>query len=109
MNTKLIAKNPTAYHNYTIEDKIEAGIVLYGTEIKSIRNNKVNLKSLVKSAFFETTRVKSVIGAIAEEFDFENDLLNKLKNSLNPLSMVYLKVGNAVMYTNNWQIRADRK
>ena len=44
MNTILIAKNPTAYHNYTIEDKIEAGIVLYGTEIKSIRNNKVNLK-----------------------------------------------------------------
>lgn len=44
MNTKLIAKNPTAYHNYEIIDKIEAGIVLYGTEIKSIRNGKVNLK-----------------------------------------------------------------
>ncbi len=44
MNTKLIAKNPTAYHNYTIEDKIEAGIVLSGTEIKSIRVGKVNLK-----------------------------------------------------------------
>ena len=44
MNTKLIAKNPTAYHNYTIENKIEAGIVLSGTEIKSIRNGKVNLK-----------------------------------------------------------------
>ena len=44
MNTKLIAKNPTAYHNYTIEDKIEAGIVLSGTEIKSIRKGKVNLK-----------------------------------------------------------------
>ena len=44
MNTKLIAKNPTAYHNYTIEDTIEAGIVLSGTEIKSIRNGKVNLK-----------------------------------------------------------------
>ncbi len=44
MNTKLIAKNPTAYHNYTIEDKIETGIVLSGTEIKSIRNGKVNLK-----------------------------------------------------------------
>ena len=44
MNTKLIAKNPTAYHNYTIEDKLEAGIVLFGTEIKSIRNGKVNLK-----------------------------------------------------------------
>ncbi len=44
METKLIAKNPTAYHNYNIEDKIEAGIVLSGTEIKSIRAGKVNLK-----------------------------------------------------------------
>lgn len=44
METKLIAKNPTAYHNYNITDKIEAGIVLSGTEIKSIRNGKANLK-----------------------------------------------------------------
>ena len=44
MNTKLIAKNPTAYHNYNIENKLEAGIVRSGTEIKSIRNGKVNLK-----------------------------------------------------------------
>ncbi len=44
MNIKLIAKNPTAYHNYIIEDKMEAGIVLTGTEIKSIRNGKANLK-----------------------------------------------------------------
>ena len=41
---KLIAKNPVARHNYEIIDKIEAGIVLYGTEIKSIRAGKVNLK-----------------------------------------------------------------
>lgn len=40
----IIAKNPTAYHNYEIIDKLEAGIVLYGTEIKSIRAGKVNLK-----------------------------------------------------------------
>ena len=44
MNIKIIAKNPTAYHNYTIEDTLEAGIVLSGTEIKSIRMGKVNLK-----------------------------------------------------------------
>lgn len=44
METKLIAKNPTAYHNYNIESKLEAGIVLFGTEIKSIRDGKVNLK-----------------------------------------------------------------
>ena len=41
---KLIAKNPNARHNYTIEEAIEAGIVLSGTEIKSIRAGKVNLK-----------------------------------------------------------------
>lgn len=41
---KLIAKNPTARHNYTIKDTLETGIVLSGTEIKSIRQGKVNLK-----------------------------------------------------------------
>ncbi len=44
MDKKIVAKNPTARHNYTIEDTYEAGIVLTGTEIKSIRNGKVNLK-----------------------------------------------------------------
>ena len=44
MNTKLIAKNPTAKHNYEILDTYETGIVLSGTEIKSIRLGKVNLK-----------------------------------------------------------------
>lgn len=44
MEKKIISKNPTARHNYTIIDTIEAGIVLSGTEIKSIRNGKVNLK-----------------------------------------------------------------
>ena len=43
-NIKFIAKNPVAYHNFNIEDKLEAGIVLTGTEIKSIRAGKVNLK-----------------------------------------------------------------
>ncbi len=43
-NIKQISKNPTAYHNYNIEEKLEAGIVLSGTEIKSIRQGKVNLK-----------------------------------------------------------------
>ena len=41
---KNISKNSIAKHNYTIIDTIEAGIVLTGTEIKSIRNGKVNLK-----------------------------------------------------------------
>lgn len=42
--SKLIAKNPVARHNYTIIDTMEVGIVLSGTEIKSIKNGKVNMK-----------------------------------------------------------------
>ena len=40
----VIAKNPNAYHNYFIEETIECGIMLTGTEIKSVRKGKVNLK-----------------------------------------------------------------
>ncbi len=42
--SSIIAKNPSAKHNYTIQTTYEAGIVLTGTEIKSIRAGKVNLK-----------------------------------------------------------------
>jgi SsrA-binding protein len=42
--TKLIASNKKARHAYFIEDTIEAGIVLTGTEVKSIRQGKVNIK-----------------------------------------------------------------
>lgn len=41
---KLIAQNKKARHDYFIEQTIEAGIVLSGTEVKSIRLGKVNLK-----------------------------------------------------------------
>lgn len=41
---KLIAQNKKAYHDYFIEETYEAGIVLKGTEIKSIRAGRVNLK-----------------------------------------------------------------
>jgi len=42
--SETIVKNPAARHNYEIIDTLEAGVVLTGTEIKSIRNGKVNLK-----------------------------------------------------------------
>lgn len=41
---KLIAQNRKARHDYFIEETYEAGIVLRGTEIKSIRAGRVNLK-----------------------------------------------------------------
>jgi len=41
---KIIAQNKTARINYYIEDTFEAGIVLLGTEVKSLREGKANLK-----------------------------------------------------------------
>ncbi|HAQ3158117.1 TPA: SsrA-binding protein SmpB [Enterococcus faecium] len=41
---KLIAQNKKARHDYSIIDTMEAGMVLQGTEIKSIRNSRINLK-----------------------------------------------------------------
>lgn len=41
---KLVANNKKAYFDYFIEDKWEAGIELYGTEVKSIRMGKVSVK-----------------------------------------------------------------
>lgn len=42
--TKQIAKNSKAFHDYFVEERYEAGIVLAGTEVKSIRQGGVNLK-----------------------------------------------------------------
>lgn len=41
---KVIADNKKSYYDYYIEDKFEAGIVLVGQEVKSVRKGKVNLK-----------------------------------------------------------------
>lgn len=41
---KVVANNKKAFHDFFIEEKYEAGIVLTGTEIKSIRNGKVSIK-----------------------------------------------------------------
>ncbi len=43
MVIKTVATNRKAYHNYLIQDSVEAGIVLTGTEIKSIRAGRVSL------------------------------------------------------------------
>ena len=44
VSIKLVAQNKKARHDYFIEDTIEAGIELFGTEVKSIRLGKINLK-----------------------------------------------------------------
>ncbi len=48
-NYKLIAQNKKAYHDYFVEEKFECGIVLAGTEVKSLRQGKASIKeSFVK-------------------------------------------------------------
>ena len=57
MERKIITTNRKAFHDFTIFDKYEAGIVLTGTEIKSIRKNAINLKdSFCKNHEAERTR-----------------------------------------------------
>lgn len=41
---KAVAQNKKAYHDYFVLDRFEAGIELFGTEVKSIRQGKLNLK-----------------------------------------------------------------
>jgi len=42
-NFKLVAENRRARHDYAIEDDLECGIVLHGSEVKSLRNGKANI------------------------------------------------------------------
>jgi SsrA-binding protein len=43
MNEKLICQNKKAFHNYFVEERYQAGISLLGSEVKSLRDGKVNL------------------------------------------------------------------
>ena len=43
-STKTIAQNKKAFHDYFVDEKYEAGIELFGTEVKSLREGRVNLK-----------------------------------------------------------------
>lgn len=74
MDQKVVADNKKAYFDYYIEDKFQAGIVLEGVEIKSVRNGKVNLKDsyvLVKNGEV------FLIGAHIAEYE-KADGLNKI-------------------------------
>lgn len=52
-NVKIVCQNKKAFHDYSIEETLEAGIQLLGTEVKSLRDGKANLKDsyvLIKNA-----------------------------------------------------------
>jgi len=53
---KIVAQNKKAYHDYFVEESYEAGLELFGTEVKSVRQGKINLKdswcNIVKGEIF---------------------------------------------------------
>ena len=60
-----IAKNKKAYHDYFIEEKFEAGLVLTGSEVKGLRAHRVNLKdSFIKFVKDEPTLFNAHIGRL---------------------------------------------
>ena len=61
---KLIANNKKAYHDYFILEKYEAGLVLHGTEVKSLRMGKCS----IKEAFKLITRIQDEAHRFAIEF-----------------------------------------
>jgi len=69
---KDIAVNKKAYHDYFIEDTYEAGLVLKGTEIKSVRAGKVSLKEAYVSFSDGEAFVKGMNIAIYKEASYNN-------------------------------------
>lgn len=60
MAEKSVAENRKAFHEYFIEDRYEAGIVLKGTEIKSVRKGHVQLKDSYVSFIDNETFIKEM-------------------------------------------------
>ncbi len=73
---KLIANNKKARHDYFIEDTIEAGIVLVGTEVKSFRAGKVSIKESYAEIKGEEVWLK---GMHVSPYEFGN------RNNVDPL------------------------
>ena len=69
---KDIAVNKKAYHDYEIIEKYEAGIVLVGSEIKSLRNGKVSLKEAYVSFVHGEALIKGMNISVYKEATYNN-------------------------------------
>lgn len=88
---KVISDNRKAYHDYFIEDNLEAGIILTGTEIKSIRNGRVNLKdSYARIENGEVWLHQMHISPYEQGNRFNHDPLRKRKLLLNRSEIIKL-------------------
>lgn len=81
---KVISDNRKAYHEYFVEEKLETGIILTGTEIKSVRNGRVNLKdSFARIENGEVWLYQMHISPYEQGNRFNHDPLRKRKLLLN--------------------------
>ena len=102
MGKKVIAKNPKAFHEYHIFDKFNAGMVLTGTEIKSIRKGGINLKdSFVKAENGEIYLYNCHINAYEQgnRYNHEEKRVRKLllnKKEINKIAGKIKKDGYAI-------------
>jgi len=79
-NIKLIAQNKKANLNYFLEDNFQAGIVLFGTEVKSLRNSRCNIKdSFVKIKHNEAFIINMHIAEYKQGNIFNSDPLRTRK------------------------------
>jgi SsrA-binding protein len=77
---KVIAVNKKAFHDYFIQETLEAGIVLQGTEVKSIREGRINLKdSYAKVEGSEVFLLNCHISPYSHSALFNHDPLRKRK------------------------------
>lgn len=81
---KIVAQNKKARHDYTIEDTLESGIVLKGTEIKSVRKGQVQLKeSYIRIKQEEAFVIGMHIAPFEQGNQFNHDPLRERKLLLN--------------------------
>lgn len=103
MGKKIITTNRKAFHDYLIAEKYVAGIVLTGTEIKSIRNGAINLKdSFAKIDNGEVFLYGSHISPYehGNRYNHEPDRIRKLllnKKEILKISMKIKKEGYALI------------
>lgn len=88
---KIIAQNKKAYFNYSIEEEIDAGIMLLGSEIKAIREGRVNINdAYVAQVDNEVFLVNSVIGMYKGAAIFTHDEKRPRKLLLHKREMIKL-------------------
>ena len=114
-----IIKNKKAFHDYTILEKYEAGIVLKGSEIKAIREKRVNIKDsfvrFIKGELFLLNAHISILSTTNAHYRHEEDGSRKLllhKKELNKLFVKVHKDGMTIvpleLYLNNKNILKAR-